>query len=149
MFLVIKALALIAKVCPGFRSSGLAQLPAEGPYILCPNHQAYIDPFFLAAALPYSAVRNLFFVGAAEYFETPLSRWFARTVNLIPVDPDANLVSAMQAGATGLRLKKILVLFPEGERSIDGELKKFPKGCAHPVGASGRADRAGGSRWAV
>ena len=128
MFLVIKTVALIAKVCPGFRSSGLAHLPPEGPYILCPNHQAYFDPFFLAAALPYSAVRNLFFVGAAEYFETPLSRWFARTVNLIPVDPDANLVSAMQAGATGLRLKKILVLFPEGERSIDGELKKFRKG---------------------
>ena len=57
-----------------------------------------------------------------------MSRWFARTVNLIPVDPDANLVTAMQAGAAGLRLKKILVLFPEGERSIDGELKKFRKG---------------------
>jgi 1-acyl-sn-glycerol-3-phosphate acyltransferase len=34
----------------------------------------------------------------------------------------------MQAGAAGLRLGKILVLFPEGERSIDGELKKFRKG---------------------
>jgi 1-acyl-sn-glycerol-3-phosphate acyltransferase len=32
---------------------------------------------------------DLFFVGAAEYFETPFTRWFARTINLIPVDPDA------------------------------------------------------------
>ena len=55
-------------------------------------------------------------------------RWFARTTNIIPVDPNVNLMSAMQAGATGLRLKRILVLFPEGERSIDGELKPFRKG---------------------
>ena len=69
-------------------------------------------------------------MGATEYFETPFSRWFARSVNLIPVDPDANLVTAMQAGAAGLRVNKILVLFPEGERSIDGELKKLRKGAA-------------------
>ncbi len=106
----------------------LERLPTHGPYILSPNHQAYIDPFLLAAALPFAAFRDLFFVGAAEYFETPFSRWFARTVNLIPVDPDANLATAMQASAAGLRLNKILVLFPEGERSIDGELKKFRKG---------------------
>ena len=54
----------------------------------------------------------------------------ARAVNLIPVDPDANLVNAMLAGAAGLRMGKALVLFPEGERSIDGELKKFRKGAS-------------------
>jgi long-chain acyl-CoA synthetase len=103
-------------------------LPERGPFIISPNHQAYVDPLFVAAALPYRTFRDLFFVGASEYFETRLSRWFARTVNLIPVDPDANLVTAMRAGAYGLRMNKILVLFPEGERSIDGELKKFRKG---------------------
>jgi 1-acyl-sn-glycerol-3-phosphate acyltransferase len=128
VFLIVKTAALVTRLGPGFRRAGVPNLPPQGPYILSPNHQAYIDPIFVAAALPFSAFKNLFFVGAAEYFETPLSRWFARTVNLIPVDPDANLVAAMQAGADGLRLKKILVLFPEGERSIDGELKKFRKG---------------------
>ncbi len=128
LFILVKTVALVARGLVGFRHTGIEHLPKEGPYILSPNHQAYLDPFFLAAALPFKAFRDLFFVGAAEYFETPLSRWFARTVNLIPVDPDANLVTAMQAGAAGLRLKKILVLFPEGERSIDGELKKFRKG---------------------
>ncbi|HEX5069272.1 MAG TPA: AMP-binding protein [Vicinamibacterales bacterium] len=128
LFLFVKLIALIAKVLPGFRSSGQAHLPPAGPYIISPNHQAYVDPVFVAAALPYRAFRELFFVGAAEYFETPLARWFARTINLVPVDPDANLVTAMRAGADGLRLHKILMLFPEGERSIDGELKKFRKG---------------------
>ena len=46
----------------------------------------------------------------------------------MPVDPDSNLVPAMQAGAFGLAHGKVLVLFPEGERSIDGTVKKFKKG---------------------
>ena len=54
--------------------------------------------------------------------------WLARQFNLVPVDPDANLVSAMKAGAFGLTHGKILVLFPEGERSIDGTVKPFRKG---------------------
>jgi 1-acyl-sn-glycerol-3-phosphate acyltransferase len=44
------------------------------------------------------------------------------------VDPDSNLVPAMQAGGFGLRHGRILVLFPEGERSIDGTVKRFKKG---------------------
>jgi long-chain acyl-CoA synthetase len=128
VFLLVKSIGLVAKALPGFRARVQAPLPPDGPYIISPNHQTYVDPVFVASALPYRAFRELFFVGAAEYFETPLARWFARTINLVPVDPDANLVTAMRAGADGLRLKKILMLFPEGERSIDGELKKFKKG---------------------
>ena len=36
----------------------------------------------------------------------------------------------MRAGAFGLRHGKILVLYPEGERSIDGSPKVFKKGAA-------------------
>ncbi|TFG49409.1 MAG: 1-acyl-sn-glycerol-3-phosphate acyltransferase, partial [Gemmatimonadales bacterium] len=69
-----------------------------------------------------------FVVGAAEYFETPVMRWVARQINLVPVNPDATLVPAMRAGAFGLSHGKVLLLFPEGERSIDGGVKRFKKG---------------------
>jgi len=128
MYVVMKFLYLLARVFYRFRVRGLEKLPAGGPFILCPNHQSYIDPFFLVAALPWGVFRNIFFVGASEYFATPLMRWFARKVNLIPVDPDTNLLRAMQAGAYGLRHGKVLILFPEGERSIDGTPRKFKKG---------------------
>lgn len=110
------------------RVAGLEKLPASGPYIISPNHQSYVDPFVICGVLPYRVFRDLFFVGAIEYFETPLTRWVARTANLVPVDPDSNLVPAMTAGAFGLAHGKILMLFPEGERSIDGTVKKFKKG---------------------
>ena len=54
--------------------------------------------------------------------------WVARQINLVPVNPDASLVPAMRAGAFGLRHGKVLLLFPEGERSIDGTVKRFKKG---------------------
>lgn len=108
--------------------TGTEHLPPDGAYLICPNHQSFLDPFVLCTTLPYGVFRNLFFVGAVEYFETPFAKWFARLTNLVPVDADSNLVPAMQAGAFGLTHRKGLVLFPEGERSIDGTVKKFKKG---------------------
>jgi long-chain acyl-CoA synthetase len=115
---------LVARV----RISGVDNLPAHGPYIITPNHQSYLDPFLMCSSLPLRVFKDVFFVGAVEYFESAFTRWFARFANLVPVDPDSNLIPAMQAGAFGLSHGKILVLFPEGERSIDGTVKKFKKG---------------------
>jgi len=108
--------------------TGLEKLPREGACLICPNHQSYLDPFFVCGVLPYRTLSQTFFVGAAEYFETPLTAWLARKINLVPVDADSNLVPAMKAGAFGLSHGKVLVLFPEGERSIDGTVKRFKKG---------------------
>jgi 1-acyl-sn-glycerol-3-phosphate acyltransferase len=54
----------------------------------------------------------------------------ARLLRVVVVDPDANLIPAMRAGAYGLRHGLALVLYPEGERSIDGSPKIFKKGAA-------------------
>lgn len=138
LFVLVKILYAAGRLTVGLRATGQAHLPRGGPYLISPNHQSYIDVFLLVAALPYGAFRSLFFVGAAEFFETPFMRWLARTLNVVPIDPDAKLVNAMQMGAAGLRMGRVLVLFPEGERSIDGEVRTFRKGAAilsHHLGA--------------
>lgn len=111
------------------RVEGLENLP-QPPYILCPNHASYLDAPVLTSALPWRALRHVFFVGTTEIFGAGLMRRFATLLHLIPVDPDANLVPAMRAGAHGLRAGKILVLYPEGERSIEGPPRQFKKGAA-------------------
>lgn len=109
---------------------GRSHLPRGGACIISPNHQSYLDGFLVLGALPFGMLRRVFAVGAAEYYQTRFMRWVARVTNVVPVDADANLERAMKAGAAGLRLGKVLMLFPEGERSIDGELKTFRKGAA-------------------
>jgi 1-acyl-sn-glycerol-3-phosphate acyltransferase len=128
--LLFMMLRLLRLVMPRVVVSGRQHLPLSGPFIISPNHQSYLDPFFVCSVLPYRLFHRLFFVGAAEYFETATTAWAARQFSLVPVDPDANLVPAMKAGAFGLSRGRILVLFPEGERSIDGTVKPFKKGAA-------------------
>jgi long-chain acyl-CoA synthetase len=118
----------IPRVMARVEVNGIEKLPASGAFLVCPNHQSYIDPFLVCGVLPYRTLVRAFFVGATEYFETPLMAWVARTVHCVPVDPDANLVPAMKAGAFGLTHGRVLILFPEGERSIDGSVKRFKKG---------------------
>jgi 1-acyl-sn-glycerol-3-phosphate acyltransferase len=75
-------------------------------------------------------LQDVFHVGASEYFSNRVTRQLARLLNIVPVDPDANLLAAMRAGAAGLRSGKILNIYPEGERSFDGALHPFKKGAA-------------------
>ena len=130
LFVFLKFFYLLAWIFLGFRARGKEHLPASGPFLICPNHQSYIDGFLLAAALPFRVQRNVFIVGASEYFETELMAKIAGWVRLVPVDPDSNLTRAMRVGASGLRDGRVLMLFPEGERSIDGGVKNFKKGAA-------------------
>ncbi|MBI2681803.1 MAG: AMP-binding protein [Acidobacteriales bacterium] len=112
------------------RMTGVDKLPKSGPFILCPNHQSFLDGPVVTAQLPAQIHKDLFYVGTSEIFGAGIGRSLARSLKLIPVDPDTNLVPAMRAGSFGLKNGKILVLYPEGERSIDGVPKMFKKGAA-------------------
>jgi long-chain acyl-CoA synthetase len=109
---------------------GLHNLPEKGPYLICPNHQSFLDPLVLSSALPYRVFRKTFFVGYSGIFSRGPMKLAARLTNIIPVDPDAHLLRAMKAGAYGLRQGLILCIFPEGGRSFDGRLQEFKKGAA-------------------
>lgn len=112
------------------RTRGLEHLPRQGPYLICPNHQSYMDPFVLIAPLPFSIFRRMFFVGYSALFRSWPMKIAARLTHIVPVDPDAHLLRAMKAGAAGLRKGLILCIFPEGGRSFDGTLQPFKKGAA-------------------
>jgi long-chain acyl-CoA synthetase len=110
--------------------SGLEKLPKNGPCIISSNHQSYLDPLILASVIPAEQFYRLFAVGTSEIFGKGLMRRLARSLKTVVVDPDANLVPAMRAGAFGLRHGLSLILYPEGERSIDGTPRIFKKGAA-------------------
>jgi long-chain acyl-CoA synthetase len=109
---------------------GIEKLPNSGPYIISSNHQSYLDPLILAGVLPPSVFAKVFAVGTSEIFGTGFMLRLARSLRIVVVDPDANLIPAMRAGAFGLRQGRPLILYPEGERSIDGTPIIFKKGAA-------------------
>ncbi|HET8826523.1 MAG TPA: AMP-binding protein [Terriglobales bacterium] len=109
---------------------GMENLPHNGAYLLCSNHQSFLDPIILMSLLPYGALKHMFAVGTSEIFGSGFMRQVARMLKVVVVDPDANLVPAIRSGAYGLRHGLALVLYPEGERSIDGTPRIFKKGAA-------------------
>jgi 1-acyl-sn-glycerol-3-phosphate acyltransferase len=74
--------------------------------------------------------RDTFALGTSDIFGTGFMRRLARWIRVAVLDPDANLVPAMRAGAFGLTQGHILVLYPEGERTNDGNPRVFRKGAA-------------------
>lgn len=102
----------------------------ERPFIVCPNHQSFLDPFVLCSNYSYQLFKNIFHVGASEFFSNAFMRWLANLLNVVPVDPDTQLMRAMKAGAIGLKHGRVLNIYPEGERAFDGELHNFKKGAA-------------------
>jgi long-chain acyl-CoA synthetase len=129
-FLFGKVVAVILRIFFNMRVTGKEKLPKHGPFILSPNHQSFLDGPAVASQIPWRLFKNMFYVGTSEIFGHGAFHYLGRTFKLVPVDPDSNLVNAMRAGAYGLRKGHNLVLYPEGERSIDGVPKKFKKGAA-------------------
>ena len=112
------------------RVTGLEKSPLRGPYMICSNHQGFLDPIILMSVLPWHIFQKLFAVGTSEIFGAGFMRMLARWLRVVVLDPDANLVPAMRAGAYGLQHGLVLMLYPEGERSINGSPKVFRKGAA-------------------
>jgi long-chain acyl-CoA synthetase len=110
--------------------SGIEKLPKSGAYIISSNHQSYLDPLILAGVLPPEVFDKVFAVGTSEIFGKGFMLRLAQSLRVVVVDPDANLIPAMRAGAFGLRQGRPLILYPEGERSIDGTPRIFKKGAA-------------------
>ncbi len=129
-YMVLRLAQIMLRDLFHLQVEGVEKLPPSGPFILSPNHQSFLDGPVVVACLPWRIMRDAFYVGTSEIFGSTLMRRIAESFRLIVIDPDANLVPAMRAGAYGLRKHGVLVLFPEGERSIDGPPKTFKKGAA-------------------
>ena len=129
-YMVSRLIQVISSDRLDLQVSGLEKLPKSGPYILSSNHQSYIDPLIMVSILPSAVFDKIFAVGTSEIFGRGFMLWLAHTLRIVVVDPDANLIPAMRAGAFGLRQGRALILYPEGERSIDGNPRVFKKGAA-------------------
>ena len=107
---------------------GVENLPLRGPYIITPNHLSNADAPLLASAVPSAIASQVFYLGDTVYFGGPISSRIAGVIQVIPVNMETRLHSALQLSSYVLRNGKVLCIFPEGSRSRDGKLKEFRKG---------------------
>jgi long-chain acyl-CoA synthetase len=98
----------------------------DGNFIIAANHNTYIDPLYISSTLKYEQARKTFYYSKAKYFPGVV-KFVAEVHNVILVDIDNELKTSMLKIAAALKRKKNLIIFPEGTRSITGELADFKK----------------------
>jgi 1-acyl-sn-glycerol-3-phosphate acyltransferase len=109
-------------------TSGLENVPSEGPAILCPNHISFIDSLFVPAVLD----RRVTYVGKAEYLDSWKTRRLMPALGMIPIDRRGgdSAKAALDAAAGILDRGELFGIYPEGTRSRDGLLHKGHTGAA-------------------
>lgn len=117
----------VAKQLWRFHLEGFERLPTEGPAILCPNHISFLDSAFLMLH-----VRNISFVGKAEYMDSWKTKFIFPAMGMIPIDRGGGDKSqaALDTAERVLRRGELFGIFPEGTRSRDGYLYKGRTGAA-------------------
>jgi 1-acyl-sn-glycerol-3-phosphate acyltransferase len=105
----------------------------EGPFLLCSNHTSHADSAALMTASGRS-FRSFALVGASDYFfRSRRLRWLiAPLMNVIPIErrPGPKALTACLETCREC-LEKTgggLILYPEGTRSPDGEMRAFKAG---------------------
>ncbi len=110
-------------------ADGRENLPDGGSYLICPNHESYLDPFAVAAALPKGRHRRTWWAGwTGIMLATAPRRFFSKIVQLLPVDQYRGGGASLDLAAVAFERGAAVVWFPEGGLSRDGELQRFQAG---------------------
>jgi long-chain acyl-CoA synthetase len=108
---------------------GLEHIPEHGPYILAANHSSHLDSMAVRQALGGRA-HTLHVMGAKDYFfDTRLKSWFFSTfLNALPFDREEHIAEGLALCKTVLDNGRAILIFPEGTRSLTGQLQTFRAG---------------------
>jgi 1-acyl-sn-glycerol-3-phosphate acyltransferase len=107
----------------------LAQLP--GPVLLCGNHASHLDAPLVEAALPGRMRRHTAVAAAADYFFDRTRLLGALTALLFAAFPfgrHGSVRASLERVASRLDQGWNVILFPEGTRSVSGEIRPFLDG---------------------
>jgi 1-acyl-sn-glycerol-3-phosphate acyltransferase len=115
---------------------GREHLPLNESFVMVCNHTSHLDTVSLLAALPLRRVHRAFPAAAADYFfsSVPRSALSVLFVNALPFDRQAKGAESLEVCRELLaRRGHVLILFPEGTRTLTGEVGHFRSGIGRLV----------------
>lgn len=132
--------------------TGKENVPRKGGIVVVSNHLRMSDIPLLAAGVP----RKLAFVGKKELWDKPAFRMLGTWYDSFSIDRTTVDTKALRRSLRVLKEGGALLIFPEGTRSIDGNIQRGHPGAAliamHadvavlPVALTG-TDKADGATW--
>ncbi len=117
---VIPAVGWFAKI----EITGAEHLPAEGPYILAPNHYSEFDPLILAVGT-WRMGRAPRFMAKESLFRVPVLGAALRATGMVPVARSASSSAArqtLQQSEDLVRHGRGVIVYPEGSLTRDPDM---------------------------
>jgi 1-acyl-sn-glycerol-3-phosphate acyltransferase len=109
------------------------RVPLLGPVILACNHASYIDPPLVGATLR----RPIHYMARDSLFRWRWMRELLHSWNAVPVDRDGGGAAGLRVILNVLEARGAIIIFPEGTRSPDGQLRNARSGVGLIVVRSG------------
>jgi 1-acyl-sn-glycerol-3-phosphate acyltransferase len=126
---------LICRLLFRYRVHHADRVPQEGACIIAANHASYLDPPLVGMAAKHRRVR---FMARDTLYKNRAIRWMFDQFGCVAIDRTKGDVAALRAGIRVLRNGEVLGLFPEGTRTLDGELQPAKGGVGFLI-AKGKA----------
>jgi 1-acyl-sn-glycerol-3-phosphate acyltransferase len=109
----------------GISVTGTENIPKSGGVIFAPNHISFTDPPVVGCCCPG---RQVHFMAKEELFKPPILGAMIRGVGTFPVRRGSADRRALKHAIGLLQSGKVVCIFPEGTRSLDGKLGKAVAG---------------------
>ncbi len=106
---------------------GRTNIPVHTNFIVAPNHASHLDTGLVKKALGKEVADQTVAVAAADYwFDTTYKRAFMNNfTTLVPIERSGNLRQALRHVTRILNEGYNALIFPEGTRSLTGEINEF------------------------
>ena len=103
------------------------RLLQDPPYVVIANHRHALDPVVMAMGIPK---HQIVFLAKKELGGTPLTQNLLTRLHCILVDRHNADMEAMRSCMKAIKLRKILLIFPEGTRHHEGQMEQIESGTA-------------------
>ena len=127
----------------GYRAKGYERLEKEQGALVLANHQSFLDP--LLVGLPFR--RPISFLARENLFDAPVVGWVLKNTHVMPINQEAASTASLRQTISKLQQGFLVGIFPEGTRTLTGELNEVKPGFAaiirrakrpiYPVGIAG------------
>jgi len=115
--------------CFNIKRSIIGEFPQNGPYILMHNHSSFLDLFLMPTIIDgkYTGIV------AKKIFSIPLIGSILKRINAIPIKRSdiKSAKASITIAETFIKQGFHIAIFPEGTRTITGQLNPFKKGGFH------------------
>ena len=100
------------------------RVPLTGPVILASNHLSFLDPPLVGTGVK----RGISYMARKTLFRYPGIGALLRSWNAVPIDRDGGSASGLKEILDRLKRGGAIIMFPEGTRSLNGQLQPARSG---------------------